>query len=909
MKFLEKIALDFYNREGAGVRELCFVFPNRRSGLFFRKYIAQFIDKPLFSPAIVTLKDMVLSLSNKREADRLELLFDLYSVYRETTPTPESFDNFIYWGEIILNDFNDTDKYLVNAKQLYSNVKELKEIESDYSFLSAQQLKAVKSFWEGFLPEGKSENKKNFRTTWELLYPLYSKLQKKLSEKGAGYEGMLYQMVALNKELLEPLREYKNVIFVGFNALSECEKRIFKGVQEMNIADFYWDYQGDLLRDSDNKASYFMEYNLSAFPSKFDIVSTEGVGWVPQIEVIGVASSVIQTKIAGEILKEIPGTIDNAVVLPDESLLMPMLNSIPANIEKINITMGYPVTGTPLLSLIMLITEMEWEARGLYYKRALPLLKHSYVKKIAGKQAQEILDLIVKENIIYTKRDLFENNDFLRLLFSQIPAEENSSALLCNKIIAILDVLSQSKGVNRIEKEFIYHIHTSVTRIKGILIPMTLKTFGRLLGMLTQGLAIPFRGEPLSGLQIMGALETRALDFDNIIICSVNEGMFPKKSISNSFIPYNLRLGFGLPVKEHEDALYSYLFYRLISRAKRVFLLYDTRTEGLKSGEASRFIMQLKYLYNLPLKVRDVIYRVEPQIRRDIIIEKDAAVMEKLGQFLQIESGKALSASALNTYIDCPLQFYFSYIEGVKIEDEISEELEASEFGSIFHFAMEQIYKPYQGKIITTQIVKTILENSYLIENKIDEGFLKYKNIVDPKGYALLIKRLIIKYVQITLRYDLSDAPFEYLGAEKRLTSLVNVKPGMDVPLKGFLDRLDKKETLRIVDYKTGKGDMNFKSIESLFDSSSKSRNKVAFQMFLYSFLLDHKGELIAEPFFIRELAKGKFHRIFIDELQKEEFKELLRELLDHIFNPEISFSATDNSDICKWCDFNSICY
>lgn len=909
MKFLEKLALDFYKREGAGIRELCFVFPNRRSGLFFRKYIASFLDKPLFSPAIITLKDMVVSLSNKREADRLELLFDLYHVYREISKTPESFDDFVYWGEIILNDFNDTDKYLVDAKQLFSNVKELKEIESDYSFLSPVQLEAVKNFWEGFLPEGDSINKKSFIATWELLYPLYSKFRQKLEDKEAGYSGMLYQEVALNKELLEPLREYRNVIFVGFNALNQCEKEIFKAVQSMNIADFYWDYESELIKDSDNKASYFMNYNLSNFPSKHYIISAIDRGVVPEIEVIGVASAVIQAKITGEILKEIPGTIENAVVLPDESLLMPVLNSVPENIERINITMGYPITGTPVLSLVMLITEMEWESRGIYYKRVLSLLNHSYTKKLAGSQAQEILDLIVKENIIYAKRELFEKSDFLKLLFLEIPTGENSSALLCDKIISILDLLSVSSGISKIEKEFIYHVHTAVTRIKGILIPMTIKTFARLLGMLTQGITIPFRGEPLSGLQIMGALETRTLDFDNLIICSVNEGIFPKRSISNSFIPYNLRIGFGLPVKEHEDALYSYLFYRLISRAKKVYLLYDTRTEGLKNGEASRFILQLKYLYNLPITEREVTYRVEPQTRKEIIIKKANSVLEKLNLFLQLESDKTLSASALNTYIDCPLQFYFSYIEGVKAQEEVSEELEASEFGSIFHFVMERLYKPYEGQSVTKESIKALLSNESLIEHETDQGFLKYKNISNPKGYALLIKRLIIKYVQITLRHDLSETPFDYLGAEKRLTSLIPLSSAINVPLKGFLDRLDKKSSLRIVDYKTGKGDMIFRDIESLFDSSYNKRNRVAFQMFLYSLLLDYSGNLIAEPYFIRELAKNKIHRLFIDDNEKEEFRSMLIKLLEEIFNPEVPFTATANRDICEWCDFNSICY
>jgi CRISPR/Cas system-associated exonuclease Cas4 (RecB family) len=907
MRFLEQIAGYFHNRDKSAIGELCFIFPNRRSGLFFRKYLSDRVEKPLFSPAIFTVKDMVTTLSGKREADRIELLFDLYDIYSRVIENPESFDDFIYWGEIILNDFNETDKYLADAKKLFSNVKDLKDIDSDYSFLTQKQLKAVKTFWEGFLPEGESSNKRNFRLTWEILSPLYEGFRERLLNKGAGYEGLLYREVALNSHLLEPLREYKKVIFVGFNALNECEKRIFKGIQKMGIADFYWDYDSQLLRDAGNRASYFMNFNLTNFPSLHDIDITSKSQ--PQIEIIGVASSVVQTKIAGEILKEIEGTTDNAVILPDESLLMPMLNSVPPNIELINITMGYPLNGTPLFSLIKLITEMEWGPRGLYYKKVLPLLKHSYVKSVAGAEAREILNRIVKESTIYIPLSFFDESSFLKQLFSQIPAGESAPAMLCKKIIEILDTLSHSPGVNRIEREFIFHIQTAIIRVEGILMPMSVKTLGRILSILTEGLTIPFRGEPLSGLQIMGALETRALDFDNIIICSVNEGLFPKKSISNSFIPYNLKLGFGLPVKEHEDALYSYLFYRLISRAKNVYLLYDTRTEGLKNGEASRFIMQLKYLYNLPVKERSVTYRVEPEVRKDIIIDKDESVMERMGQLFLNDTGKALSASALNTYIDCPLKFYFSYIQGVEVQDEISEEIEADQFGSIFHSVMEQIYKPYEGKSITADIIKSLLSSEDKIEKFTDNGFLKYKNISEPKGYALLIKKLIIKYVQITLRYDLSLVPFEFIGAEKRVTGMVNISPGMDIPLKGFIDRVDKTGTVRIIDYKSGKGDLRYRDIESLFDSSLRKRNNVAFQMHLYDLLLNYEGEITVEPYFIRELATGKSHSLVIYQQLRELFQDRVIQLVKEVFNPEIPFSPATNRDICKWCDFSSICY
>ena len=912
MKFLSEVARHFYEREGEKIGELCFVFPNRRSGLFFQKYLGEMVSKPLFSPAIFTIKDLILSLSKMREADTMESVFRLYSLYIEISGSQESFDEFVYWGEIILNDFNDTDKFLADPKKLFANIKDLKEIESDYSFLSQDQLLAVKSFWEGFLAEGDCESKQKFKVVWEVLYPLYLRFREDLESRSCGYEGMIYRKVAENPGLLDALMEYRQIVFVGMNALNECEKNILKSLKKRGFADFYWDYCGEMVKDSQNRASQFMSYNLSNFPSSMEIDAFNPE--TPQIEIIGVASSVIQTKIVSQILSERGGGMESAVILPDERLLMPLLHSVPESFTDVNVTMGYPLRGTPLLSLIESVTALKKEKRGYYYKRVLPILKHSYIKLISNVRAGAIYKKIVDQNLIYAGSDLFTEDELLAKIFFE-PDESDSASALCNKLLDILSILSTHKEIGKIEREFIYHLHATITRIKGILIPMSPQTFGRLLIQLINGVTIPFKGEPLSGLQIMGVLETRSLDFENIIYCSLNEGTFPPSSSSNSFIPYNLRRGFSLPVKEYEDAISSYLFYRSIYRAKRVYLIYDTRTEGLNIGEASRFILQLKYHYKLPLVQRMVSFKVSSANRSEIVVEKSPEVMAALMEKFVNDNNSALSASALKKYIECPLSFYFSNVEGVEEESEISEEVEANEFGSIFHDTMQKLFAPSLKQEVSCDTLGSMIKNVALIERYIDEGFLKHKNIREVSGYNLLVKRVIVKYVLQTLRYDTSIAPFYYMASEKRVRSTLPVKWGYNVNLKGFIDRLDKKNSLRIVDYKTGQGELKLRSIDALFENSGDSSDKVTFQMILYAMMLEYDSEFVSDgevkiaPYFIRSLVKQGNKEMNINHEQVKYFKEKLITLTEEIFDPLVPFTGSENEKVCKWCPYSSICF
>jgi len=911
MKFLREVARCFYERDGEKIGELCFVFPNRRSGLFFQKYLGEMVEKPLFSPAIFTIKDLILSLSRLREADTTESLFLLYSLYLDISGSQESFDEFVYWGEIILNDFNDTDKFLADPKKLFANIKDLKEIESDYSFLSEDQLSAVKSFWEGFLPEGDSDSKQKFKMVWEVLYPLYLRFREELQSRSCGYQGMIYREVAENPKLLDSLSEYRQIVFVGMNALNECEKSILRSLKNRGVADFYWDYFSPMVQDPQNRASQFINYNLSNFPSSIEIDAYNHQ--TPQIEIIGVASSVIQTKIVSQILDRCSPGMESAVILPDERLLMPLLHSIPENFPDVNVTMGYPLRGTPLLSLIELVVSLKEESRGYYHKRALPILRHSYVKLISPIKAKAIYKRVVQENLIYAGSELFEGDELLERIFSH--SEDMDSSALCDKIVDVLSIVSTHKEIDKIEREFIYHLHATVTRIKGILIPMSSQTFGRLLMQLIGGVTIPFRGEPLSGLQVMGVLETRSLDFENIIYCSLNEGIFPPSSSSNSFIPYNLRRGFSLPVKEYDDAISSYLFYRSIYRAKRAYLIYDTRTEGLNIGEASRFILQLKYHYKLPIKESTVSFRVTSTKREEIVIEKSPKVMEMMMERFVNDDRSALSASALNKYIECPLSFYFSNVEGVEEEIEISEEVEANEFGSIFHDTMQKLYSPHLKQQVSDTTIENMARNIALIEKYVDEGFLKHKNIKQVKGYNLLIKRIIVKYVQQTLLYDSKSAPFLYLASERRVRSVLPVKWGYNVNLKGFIDRLDKKDILRIVDYKTGQGELKLKSIDTLFEGNGDSSDKVAFQMMLYALMLKgdkefvFDGEVKIAPYFIRSLVKKGSSEMSINAEQIESFKERVVTLIEEIFDPSVPFTGSENEKVCKWCPYSSICF
>lgn len=954
--FLYQVASLFYEKWEAEVSRLAFVFPNRRTGLFFQKYLSEVADTPLFSPTILTINDLFIQLSGKQSADRISMFFILYDIYIRQSGSTETFDEFLYWGEMLLNDFDDIDKYMANARMLFSNVTDLREIENDFDFLSDEQIAAIRSFWSSFYPRGDTPNQQQFLAVWQVLYDLYEEFRATLAAEGKGYEGMIFREVVESMERGEsPDLPYEQIVFVGLNALSVSEERFLAQLQKREIADFYWDYVSDKVTDPDNKASYFVSRNLKSFPSSMKLPPEEKVK--TEIEVIGIPSGIGQAKHVYTLLSDwckeaemsSEEALRTAVILPDEHLLIPVLNAIPEQIRRINVTMGYPLAGTPVASLIEYILALQKNVRYIdrnplfYFRDVLPVLNHRYILSTSPEIISSLVKEITENNKIYISHTELEKTPLLEILFTPVTGVEAFSDYLIkvleelNKVMSALSDEEEEDApqrTNDLEQEFIFHYFTTVNRMKEVMkdarIEMKIDTFFRLLKRVTDTITIPFHGEPLSGLQIMGVLETRALDFDRLIILSMNEGIFPQRKAANSFIPYNLRRGFGLPTYEHQDSVWAYHFYRLIERASHVSLLYDTRSNGLQTGEVSRFVHQLHYHYEVPMRDKLVVYNVSSSKTPPLAVPKREDIMRRLDAYRKGGS-KAISASAINTYLDCPLKFYFSVVEGIREEEEVSETIESDVFGSILHKVMEELYKPFQGKMVTVDLLKAIRKDTALLTGAIARAFasefFKTEVVRSLTGQNYLIGEMIRKYVEKILERDGKLTPFVYIESERKINGLISLSDHSEIRLKGFIDRVDEVlDAIRIIDYKSGSGTTTFSSIESLFNKEEKDRAKAVMQVFMYCWMYAHftenKGKTIQPGiYYVRSLFSDPFdpsvyHRIERGKSEKVEdfsgyaqaFEEGLRGCLDEIFNPEIPFTQTPTGKACSYCPFKGIC-
>ena len=959
--FLYQVATLFYQQYGAEIHRLAFVFPNRRAGLFFQKYLSEISEKPLFSPSILTINDLFMQLSGKHPADKIQMLFRLYELYKQRSGSSESFDEFIYWGEMLLNDFDDIDKYMVDARMLFRNVSDLKSLDDDFNYLSPEQVQAIRSFWSSFYPKGDSPNQQHFLELWEILYDLYAGLRTSLAKDGCGYDGMIFREVVEQLEK-EPMSDFPfdQVVFVGLNALSVSEERLLLALQKKGVADFYWDYVGPWVTDPDNKASFFLERNLRLFPSRMQLPVTEPVQ--AEIRVMGVPSAIGQAKQVYPILQALAdeqqltdeSALRTAIVLPDEHLLVPVLNAIPEAIQHINVTMGYPLAGTPVAALMEYILTLQKNIRYIdrvpvfYFRDVLPILNHQYVMAAAPEEVSQLVKDMTAGNRIYVHAADLNRHELLSILFTPVQNTEE----LSDYLIHVLEALNACLRNNRpnpddeemisnstqttadIEQEFIFHYFATVNRMKEVMreakIEMRLDTYFRLLKRMTDLITIPFEGEPLSGLQVMGVLETRALDFDRLIILSMNEGIFPLKKAANSFIPYNLRRGFGLPTYEHQDSVWAYHFYRLIRRAKQVTLLYDTRTTGLQTGEVSRFVHQLRYHYQYPLIDELVVYDVASSAVPPISVQKTAEVEKLLSDFL-FGGPRALSASAINTYLDCPLKFYFSVLEQIQEEDEITETVERDVFGSILHKVMEDLYAPFKGKLVTADLLKLLRKDQPLLTGTIARAFaeLFFKSpVVRPlEGENFLTGEMIRKYAEKILEQDARFTPFHYIESEKKVRATITLSDRRIVQLKGFIDRVDSLDrVLRIVDYKTGSGKLEFESVEGLFDKEAKDRPKAVMQVFLYAWMYQQLPEYTGMPiqpaiYYLRTLfqrsfdpvveqkkGRGKADKVNSFQDFTADFEGKLRQCLDEIFNLDIPFTQTETGKACAYCSFRGLC-
>lgn len=971
--FLYKMAEVFLEEYSTDLYKHTFVFPNHRAAMFFQKYLSDMAEKPLFSPTTLTIQELFASLSSFQPADRIEMLVMLHNHYTEISSSNESFDDFLYWGEMLLNDFDDVDKYLVDAKQLFRNVHNFKSLDDDLSHLEEQQIEAIRRFWTNFMPTEGSTTKEKFQETWKILYELYDSFRGELIQKGRTYEGMIFREVAENvKQKDMSSCQTESYIFVGLNALTPAEISLLTHLKNIGMADFYWDYDSTFVHDDLNRASLRVEENLKRFPSRFNISDfsyknsgnsqkntdreVEIVSEKPKVEVIGVPSGVGQAKYLTQIIQELIKSnniqdtneaINTAIVLPDENLLLPVLYSIPEEIGKINVTMGYSLSNSSIAGLIEHIGLMQQNARkwkdepAFYHRYVNAILNHPLVNLSAKAEAEQLKKHIIDYNRIVVPFSDIPQDQLLKMIFAPVEDWRNISGYLHGILSYIYNNLTAQKhveeipvaeensdGTNDMEREFIVQYYKTVTRLQDTLseaVNMSVDTYFRLLKKLAHNITVSFSGEPLSGLQIMGVLETRAVDFENLIILSFNEGVFPLKNSANSFIPYTLRKGFGLPVYEHQDSVYAYHFYRMISRAKKVFMLYDTRTDGLQTGEVSRYFYQLKYLYNeyFDIAERVLAYDVTtPQIS-PVSVDKTDHVMRKLDHYRQ-GGDKWLSASLINNYIDCPLKFYFTAIEGLSEEFEVQESVESNVFGSIFHRIMEIIYQRYKNKVVTIDVLSEIIKNDDYLTEIIEKAFAHYyfKDKDNPRpleGQFFLIGEILKSYVKQTLTTDKQFTPFTYIDSEYRFNRLYKLNEELTVNFKGSIDRIDRMgNTFRIIDYKTGTGKTTFTDFPELFNASKNNRPYQIMQVFVYGlfYLLENPDtKLSPAVYYLRSVFKDFNPSIYtnnqpVDDLSAllPEFKEMFDDLIEEIFDPEVPFSQTQNRDNCKWCSFKGIC-
>lgn len=927
-KFLQQIARTYWDNEGVAVGEMCFVFPNRRSATFFNHYLGRAANGVLFAPSMFTINDFFAELSGLEVVDKISSLYRLYRHYARLMwpdgEPKESFDQFVYWGDILLSDFDDIDKYMADARLLFANIHDLNEIGSDYaSYLSEHQIAAIREFWRNFLGGGTDSPKiQSFRSTWSILFQLYTEFREELESEGLGYEGMIYRKVAgmikaksTRDGVVQRLSGYRKIVFVGLNALNECEKTLLDLIRDRLDGDFYWDFEDTRTRDESNKASLFLRHNVTRYPSKYTLQPS-----LPQrqtFRTFAVPSATGQTRMAHDLLKEFISLgdfdpMETAIVLPDEKLLMPILGAVPQEIESINVTMGYPLGASTAFTFVKFLEHLHRNLRVsrsgkycFYHRDVVDLLTHPYFcdDTLTGETVQEI----IQGNVIYPEAGyLGGKSDLWNKVFTPLEGPDQVYKYLLDLIDAV------KERVGALDLEFLFHLSKAVQRIQSLHIPMQLDTCFSLIEQLISSVSVPFEGEPLHGLQIMGPLETRALDFKNIIILSMTEGVFPKRSVSGSFIPYNIRLGFGLPNYEFQDALSSYYFYRSIARAENVAFVYDSTTSGMQSGEASRFIKQLKYHFGLDVNQRAVSFPLKVDVSSNDNLPK---VVKTSGILAKIK--RRFSASSLNDYIDCPLSFYYKYVEDIDEGDEVVEGLDSSLFGSIFHRTMEVLYEPFAGRELSAGMLLAMADDTSSIDNAIEKAFLEEGKIKEIYGRNMIDKLLIRRFVVQILKLDAEAAPFTLVGTERHLTASLDLADGSKVELHGYVDRVDRRKDgfLHIIDYKTGTtaNKVDFKQIEDMFSPSAK-RASISFQLFMYAFLALEDGiasgaeECCPTVYALRAIFKGKTDSRLMTEMDLLHWKDCLRKLISEIFDPNVPFTACENGYHCEWCNYKSLC-
>lgn len=954
--FLKLVAADLYKHTEGNLAHTAVVFPNKRAGLFFNEYLAQESDSPIWSPAYVSISELFRSLSPWEVGDPVKLVCELYKIFRRETQSTETLDDFYFWGEMLISDFDDADKNKVDTDKLFSNLQDLRNIMDDYTFIDDEQEEAIRQFFQNFSIERRTALKERFISLWDVLGNIYKGFRESLASQNIAYEGMMYRHVIEHLDVDK--LPYEKYVFVGFNVLNKVEHTLFTQLRDAGKAVFYWDYDEFYRRENrqavTHEAGEFIRRNLRDFPSPLPDKLFNNLSKPKEVHYIASSTENAQARYLPQWIRNNLTTPEKetAVVLCNEALLQPVLHSLPAEVKHVNITMGFPLSQTPVYSFLIALLELHTHGfnfkSGRYtFQSVVTLLKHPYTRQLTG-QAELLEKELTGNNRFYPLPGELGKDEFLTRLFTPLSGNLN----LC---IRLSETLQQVAGIyqtntsgtgdtdafNQLYRESLFKAYTTINRFRTLIeedeLTVQPETFRRLLVKVLSATNIPFHGEPAIGMQVMGVLETRNLDFRHLVLLSVNEGQLPKSGGDSSFIPYNLRKAFGMTTIEHKIAVYAYYFYRLLQRAERITLMYNTSSDGLNRGEWSRFMLQFLIEWPHPITRQFLEAGQSPQGTSPITVEKTPDVMRRMQSLFDVRANpKAkFSPSALNYYLDCPLKFYYRYVAGLSAPDEVSAEIDSATFGSIFHYAAEHIYKDLttHGKVIHKEALETLLRNEVKLQDYVDAAFKKLFFHVpqnekpEYNGVQLINSAVIARYLKQLLQNDLRYAPFTFVASEIEVDEPIDIQTPKGViksRIGGIIDRMDSKDgTLRIVDYKTGGDADTPPNVESLFVPDKKRSNYV-FQTFLYAAILCRKQptmKIAPALLYIHRAATETYSPVIqMGEPRKpkeavedfsnyeKEYRERVQGLLEEIFHPEKSFTQTETIEKCAYCDFKALC-
>lgn len=872
--FLEHVAEDLLSRYGTNLSRVAVVFPNKRASLFLNEHLARLAGKPIWSPSYITISDLFRSHSSLQVADPILLVCELHRVFTACTGIDETLDHFYGWGQLLLSDFDDLDKNMAPADKVLANLRDIHELD-DTSYLTSEQREMIKRFFSNFSEEHNSELKERFLRLWSHIGEIYHQFNAQLAEKQLAYEGALYRQVVTDESIEF---EYDTYVFIGFNLLQQVEQTLFRRLEEQGKAIFY--------QDTDEVPPQHINY-------------------------ISAPTENIQARYISEWLNSdrIKDGRHTAIVLCNEGLLQTVIHCLPESVDKVNITTGYPLSQTSIASLVNTLINMQVHG----YSLRKQMFTRRWVESIKRHPYASIMP-----------------EDFAQEHYTEIQP-------LLHWLINITQTIATSKSAiidSPLDTESLFRMYTLLNRLSGLVdsgvLMVDVITLQRLIGQLITSTSIPFHGEPAEGIQVMGVLETRNLDFDHVLLLSCNEGNMPRGVNDTSFIPYALRKAYGLTTVDYKVAIYQHYFHRLLQRASDVTILYNNATSDGKTAEMSRFMLQLMVENKIPISFLTLKAGQTPQLHAPKTIEKTPDVIAHMQKRFSKEEG-GISPTAINSYLRCQLRFFYRYVCEIAEPDSTEDDLIDNRlFGNIFHKAAQVIYTPFIGKTISSMMLEELLKEEVTIERAVDEAIKQeFFKITAPSrplppldGLQIINREVIIKYIRQLLEVDRRFTPFRILDLEQRVfTEIGGFKVG------GIIDRLDSirnpetgEDQIRVVDYKTGSRDASsLPDVASLFSSEAiKDHSDYFLQTFLYAHIVRSKSPNKVSPclLFIQH-AGGKDYDPTLSigkepvtdiATYSDEYISLFENLLAEIFNPQLSFTPTDDRKHCETCPFASLC-